>query len=58
MSFTSTAPTDLPYPADLQVPLSKDEIQVLQDAFDKESAAGYLSLQTRFNLAWSVSPCS
>lgn len=45
---------NLPYPADLQVPLSRDEIGVLQDAFDKETQAGHLSLQTRFNLAWSV----
>lgn len=42
----------LPYPADLRVPLSSDELAVLQEAYDKENAGGYPGLQTRFNLAW------
>ena len=46
--------TDLPYAADASESLSEAELQVLREQFAKEKEAGYPSVQTRFNLAWSV----
>ena len=45
---------DLPYAADASESLGEAELQVLREQFGKEKEAGYPSVQTRFNLAWSV----
>ena len=50
----SMSGTDLPYAADASESLSEAELQVLREQFAKEKEAGYPSVQTRFNLAWSV----
>lgn len=37
---------------DAQSPLTASELQVLRSQFDSESAKGWVSVQTKFNLAW------
>ncbi|KAK0276823.1 mitochondrial membrane protein [Friedmanniomyces endolithicus] len=47
--------TTLPDAADAESPLKPAELQVLRAQYDKESSDGaYISLQTKFNLAWGL----
>jgi hypothetical protein len=34
--------------------LTQDDIDVLQQQYNSEQEKGYLTIQARFNLAWSV----
>ena len=49
---------DLPYAIDAEHSLSPDELGVLQDQYILEQDKGYISIQTKFNLAWWVGPYS
>lgn len=42
----------LPAAVDAQSPLTAEELQVLRSQFEDESAKGWVSVQTKFNLAW------
>ena len=42
----------LPAAVDAQSPLTADELQVLRSQYEDESAKGWVSVQTKFNLAW------
>lgn len=50
----AAASTNLPYAVDASMSLSKDELSVLQDQYLTEQDKGFISTQTKFNLAWSV----
>lgn len=43
---------ELPAAVDAQSPLSASELQVLRSQFESESSKGWVSVQTKFNLAW------
>ena len=49
----STDPTtSLPYAIDATTSLSPEELGVLQEQYVTEQDKGYVSTQTKFNLAW------
>lgn len=47
-------PSDLPYAADAEESLTREELDVLKRQYEKEQAAGHVSVQTRFNFAWGL----
>lgn len=50
---TQDDPTNaLPYAIDATMSLSPEELGVLQDQYISEQDKGYISVQTKFNLAW------
>lgn len=52
MGDTTSTSSQLPYAVDVQMSLSPAELQVLQNQFIEEQDKGYVSTQTKFNLAW------
>lgn len=44
----------LPAAVDAESPLSPSDLLVLRHQFDAESAKGWCSVQTKFNLAWGL----
>jgi len=44
--------TALPYAIDATMSLSPQELSVLQDQYVEEQDQGFVSTQTKFNLAW------
>jgi hypothetical protein len=44
--------TSLPYAIDATMSLSAQELSVLQDQYEEEQDKGFVSTQTKFNLAW------
>ncbi|KAF8494753.1 hypothetical protein BU17DRAFT_78506 [Hysterangium stoloniferum] len=45
---------DLPYAADVEIPISYDELEVLRLQYRKEVAQSQLSVQTKFLYAWGL----
>ncbi|KAK7207065.1 mitochondria fission 1 protein [Myxozyma melibiosi] len=45
-------PSDLPYAADAEVSLSRDELNVLRTQYVKEEP--FVTIQTKFNYAWGL----
>jgi fission 1 protein len=43
-----------PYAIDASMSLAPEELQVLQDQYVQEQDKGFISTQTKFNLAWCV----
>ena len=41
-----------PYAIDANMSLAPEELQVLQDQYIQEQDKGFISTQTKFNLAW------
>ncbi|KDQ61773.1 hypothetical protein JAAARDRAFT_31252 [Jaapia argillacea MUCL 33604] len=46
--------TELPYAADAEVSLSYDELEVLRSQYEREVAAGHVTVQTKFNYSWGL----
>ncbi|KAK4704466.1 hypothetical protein P7C70_g1735, partial [Phenoliferia sp. Uapishka_3] len=44
----------LPAAVDAQSPLSPSELSVLRSQYNSESAKGWVSVQTKFNLSWGL----
>ena len=44
---TPTMPSDLPYAADAEESLSREELDVLKRQYEKEQATGHVSVQVR-----------
>ena len=44
--------SSLPYAVDATASLSPEELGVLQEQYVQEQDKGYISTQTKFNLAW------
>ncbi|KAF8311358.1 mitochondrial fission 1 protein [Clavulina sp. PMI_390] len=47
-------PTEVPYAADAEISLTFDELDVLRRQYEKELESPYVSVQTKFNLAWGL----
>jgi len=55
MAITAPTSTDkLPYAADISLGLSPEELAVLREQYQNEQAKGWISTQTKFNLAWGL----
>lgn len=55
MIGSSSASADtLPYAADVSVSLSPSELSVLRQQYANEESKGWVSIQTKFNLAWGL----
>jgi len=46
--------TEVPYAADAEISLTFDELEVLRRQYEKELESPYVSVQTKFNLAWGL----
>lgn len=46
--------SSLPYAVDAQMSLAPEELDVLREQYVSEQDKGYVSTQTKFNLAWCV----
>jgi fission 1 protein len=44
----------LPYVVDAQTSLTPEELGVLRDQYETETAAGHVTTQTKFNYAWAL----
>lgn len=44
----------LPYVVDAQTSLTPEELGVLRDQYESETAAGHVTTQTKFNYAWAL----
>ncbi|EJD07409.1 mitochondrial fission 1 protein [Fomitiporia mediterranea MF3/22] len=46
--------TEVPYAADAEQSLSYDELEVLRLQYEKETEAGHVTVQSKFNYAWGL----
>lgn len=54
VTMASTSTDKLPYAADISLGLSPEELAVLREQYQNEQAKGWISTQTKFNLAWGL----
>jgi fission 1 protein len=54
VNSASTSTDKLPYAADISLGLSPEELAVLREQYQNEQAKGWISTQTKFNLAWGL----
>ncbi|PLW11900.1 hypothetical protein PCANC_15619 [Puccinia coronata f. sp. avenae] len=54
VTSASTLTDKLPYAADISLGLSPEELAVLREQYQNEQAKGWISTQTKFNLAWGL----
>ncbi|MBW0539073.1 hypothetical protein O181_078788 [Austropuccinia psidii MF-1] len=52
--ITGASSDKLPYAADANLSLSPEELAILRRQFSNELAKGWVSAQTKFNLAWGL----
>lgn len=57
-SGSGSSSSQLPYAVDATMSLSPEELGVLQEQYMAEQDKGYVSTQTKFNLAWWVAYCT
>ncbi|EGG04635.1 uncharacterized protein MELLADRAFT_108313 [Melampsora larici-populina 98AG31] len=50
----SSSNDKLPYAADVSISLSTEELKVLRQQYQTEESKGWVSIQTKFNLAWGL----
>lgn len=54
VTSASSSNEKLPYAADISLGLSPEELAVLRQQYQNEQAKGWISTQTKFNLAWGL----